>query len=294
MNFIKKERIIIGGPCSVESREQLLSTCQGVSRCGGVTILRGGVWKPRTKPGCFEGVGEIGLEWLAEAKRLTGLDAMVEVANGLHVESALKYGIDTMWIGARSTVNPFTVQEVADALRGVRARVFIKNPINPDVALWSGAVERLARVGVENVGLIHRGFSTIANGKYRNEPFWHLAMKMRELHPELALVCDPSHMSGNKNLIKDLSQRAADLGYDGLMIESHVDPVSALSDNAQQVTPNELCDILKTIEWGRKCEVDLNKELGNAIDDEIAEMIKRRMKEVGEGYLGNLRKLCAE
>src|SRR4029079_11701803 len=217
----QKRPLIISGPCSAETEEQVIQTAQRLAATGKVDMLRAGIWKPRTKPGLFEGIGAKGLPWLQQAKKLTGLPTTVEVATGKQVEDALTFDVDVLWIGARTTVNPFSVQEVADALRGVDVPVLIKNPINPDLELWSGAVERVARAGVKQIGLIHRGFHTYGNTEFRNAPMWHLAIEMKRRNPELPMICDPSHISGRRDILLDVSQKSVDLDFDGLMIESH-------------------------------------------------------------------------
>lgn len=285
MNQFKKQPFIISGPCSVETREQTLSTCCALAETGRVNMLRGGVWKPRTKPGCFEGVGEIGLEWIREAKVATGLPITVEVASAKHVEAALKHDVDCLWIGARTTVSPFSVQEIADAVKGVKIQILIKNPVNPDVDLWTGAVERIQNSGVNQIGLIHRGFSSFASCGLRNVPLWHLAVEMRRRFKEMDIYCDPSHISGDRNLIWEIAQQAADLQYDGLMVESHCNPKNALSDNAQQVTPNDLISILDRISWEKKKitradfydKIDCLRSQIDQCDVEIIELISNRM-----------------
>jgi chorismate mutase len=251
-------------------------------------MLRAGVWKPRTTPGSFEGVGLKGLAWMAEAKRLTGLPIGVEVATAAHVESALEFDVDCVWIGARTTVSPFAVQAVADALRGSDVAVLIKNPMNPDIDLWAGAVKRFAAVGIplENIGLIHRGFSSFGQHKYRNAPGWPLAFDMRSRFPEMMMICDPSHMAGTTEYIHELSQAAADLRYDGLIIESHVCPSQALSDAKQQLIPGELERLVRSINWRREAADDpefitaLNtfRDQIDQIDAELFALLSRRMK----------------
>src|SRR5580658_4638004 len=235
-----KRPLIISGPCSAETEDQTVQTIERLAKTGKVDMVRAGIWKPRTRPGSFEGIGTKGLPWLQRARQLTGLPVMVEVATGKQVEDALHFDIDVLWIGARTTVNPFSVQEVADALRGVDVPVLIKNPINPDLELWTGAVERVAKAGIKHIGLIHRGFSSYGNTEYRNAPMWHLGIEMRRRNPDVLMICDPSHMAGRRDILLDTAQRAIDLGYDGLMIESHIDPDKAWSDPKQQVTPERL------------------------------------------------------
>lgn len=250
-----KRPLIISGPCSAETEEQTLETCRRLAASGTVDVLRAGIWKPRTKPGSFEGIGLPGLSWMAEIKRETGLPIAVEVANAKHVESALEFGVDLLWIGARTTGNPFSVQDVADALRGVNVTVLVKNPMNPDIDLWTGAVQRLQKVGVEQVGLIHRGFSSFGLSKYRNNPMWPLAIEMKMRMPEIPIIGDPSHITGKRELLKEVAQQCADLNYDGLIMESHICPDKAWSDAAQQVVPEELAELVRGIVW-RKSQTD--------------------------------------
>src|SRR6202163_688692 len=213
----QKRPLIIAGPCSAETEEQVIETAVRLRKTGRVDIMRAGIWKPRTRPGSFEGIGTKGLPWLQQAKKLTGLPITVEVATAKQVEDALHFDIDVLWIGARTTVNPFSVQEVADALRGVDVPVLIKNPINPDLELWIGAVERVAKAGIKQIGLIHRGFSSYGNTEYRNAPMWHLAIEMKRRNPELMMINDPSHISGRRDILQEVMQKAIDLDYDGLM-----------------------------------------------------------------------------
>jgi chorismate mutase len=292
---VKKWPLIVAGPCSAETEEQTLETCKQLAELGLVDMLRAGVWKPRTKPGGFEGIGLRGLSWLVKAKEQTGLPVGVEVATSKHVESALEFGMDMVWIGARTTGNPFSVQEVADALRGSDVLVFVKNPINPDIELWSGAVARLLNAGIkiEQLGLIHRGFSFYGHSNYRNPPTWHLALEMQTRFPEIRMLCDPSHICGNRHMLGEVAQKAADLRYDGLIIESHIDPSKALSDASQQLTPTALAALLKSICW-RASTADnpeyttaLEKLRGriDQIDTEIFELLSRRMQiseQIGE------------
>ncbi|MBV6483772.1 MAG: 2-dehydro-3-deoxyphosphooctonate aldolase [Flavobacteriales bacterium] len=240
----KNQPCIISGPCSVESPEQVLSTAQLLAENGKVNFLRGGIWKPRTRPNSFEGVGSIGLKWLKDAGVAVGLPVATEVANAQHVEACLKNGIDLLWIGARTTVNPFSVQEIAEVLRGVDIPVLIKNPINPDLNLWIGAIERINAVGINKIGAIHRGFSSFDKSSYRNAPMWELPIELKMLCPDLPLLCDPSHIAGSKDLIQQVAQKALDMEMDGLMIETHVNPAEAKSDADQQLTPKQLVDLL--------------------------------------------------
>ncbi len=284
----EKRPLIISGPCSAETREQTLETCVRLAETGVVDMLRAGIWKPRTSPGSFEGVGLKGLAWMAEAKRLTGLPIGVEVASSKHVESALEFEVDCVWIGARTTVSPFAVQEVADALKGSGVKVLIKNPMNPDIDLWAGAVRRFAAVGIpmEDIGLIHRGFSYFGHNKYRNAPMWPLAFDMRSRFPEMMMICDPSHMAGTTEYLAELSQAAADLRYDGLIIESHVCPSQALSDAKQQLIPGELERLVRGINWRAEAtddpefirSLDQFRDEIDRIDSEIFDLLGRRMK----------------
>ena len=281
-----KRPLIISGPCSAETEEQVLQTAQRLAATGKVDMLRAGIWKPRTKPGMFEGIGAKGLPWLQQAKKITGLPTTVEVATGKQVQDALTFDVDVLWIGARTTVNPFSVQEVADALRGVDVPVLIKNPINPDLELWSGAVERVARVGIKQIGLIHRGFSSYGNTEYRNAPMWHLAIEMKRRNPELLLINDPSHICGRRDILMDVAQKAIDLDFDGLMIESHIDPDKAWSDAKQQVTPEKLAEMLSAIIWRNEdvtsesfhVALDKLREQINHLDDELMQLLGQRMK----------------
>lgn len=283
----KRRPLIIAGPCSVESREQTLATSRALASCAQVDMIRGGIWKPRTSPACFQGVGEIGLRWLSEAKQETGLPFGVEVANARHVEAALRAGADMVWIGARTTGNPFSVQEVADALRGSRVMVLVKNGQMPDTEIWAGAVERIAGADIppENIILLHRGFAQTSS-EFRNPPLWHIALEMRRRFPSLKMLCDPSHICGSRERIASIAQKAADLSYDGLFIESHIDPDSALSDAAQQVTPARLCEILSGIKWRSEDAVapDFENRLErlrleiDQIDCQLFSLFSQRMK----------------
>jgi chorismate mutase len=281
-----KRPLIISGPCSAETEEQVIQTAQRLAATGKVDMLRAGIWKPRTKPGMFEGIGAKGLPWLQRAKKLTGLPTTVEVATGKQVEDALNFEVDVLWIGARTTVNPFSVQEVADALRGVDVPVLIKNPINPDLELWSGAVERVARAGIKQIGLIHRGFSSYGNTEYRNAPMWHLAIEMKRRNPEMLIINDPSHICGRRDILMDVAQKAIDLDFDGLMIESHIDPDNAWSDAKQQVTPEKLAEMLDAIKWRYETAEEKEfitaleklREQINHLDDELIQLLGQRMK----------------
>lgn len=288
-----KRPLIISGPCSAETEEQVIETAERLAKTGKVDMLRAGIWKPRTKPGMFEGIGAKGLPWLQKAKKLTGLPTTVEVATGKQVEDALTFDVDVLWVGARTTVNPFSVQEVADALRGVDVPVLIKNPINPDLELWQGAVERVARAGIKQIGLIHRGFSSYGNTEFRNAPMWHLAIEMKRRMPGMPIINDPSHICGRRDILQATSQKAIDLDFDGLMIESHIDPDNAWSDAKQQITPERLAEMLSAISWRKEdvpsesyhAALDKLREQINHIDDELMQLISQRMsiaEKIGE------------
>ena len=280
--------LIVAGPCGAESRVQTLETCRRIAETGAVHALRAGIWKPRTAPGSFEGAGEEGLRWLAEAKRITGLPAAVEVATAEHVQMALSYGVEILWIGARTTVNPFAVQEAAEALRGNKeVTVLVKNPMNPDLDAWAGAVARFMGAGVpeSNIGLVHRGFAYYGEARYRNAPMWHLAFEMRSRFPDMTMLCDPSHIAGRRELLREVAQTAADMRFDGLMVESHIAPAEALSDSAQQVTPEELAALLAALRWrkGETADPGFGQELErlrseiDQIDSQLLELMGRRM-----------------
>ena len=256
--------LVIAGPCSAETEDQVLKIANQLKGTD-VSAFRAGIWKPRTKPGMFEGVGAIGLKWLQKVKNETGLLISTEVANSTHVKLALEHDIDILWIGARSTVSPFIVQEIADALKGTEKVVLVKNPVNPDLSLWMGGIERLHSSNIKNLGLIHRGFSTYEKSKYRNIPEWQIPVEVMNRFPDLPMICDPSHISGNRNLIFDVSQTALDLNYDGLMIETHCNPDNAWSDANQQVTPNRLIEIMKDLKM-RKVTTDEEEYQNNLID----------------------------
>jgi chorismate mutase len=282
----KKRPLIISGPCSAETEEQVLATAKRLAATGRVDMLRAGIWKPRTKPGMFEGVGTKGLPWLQQAKKQTGLPVTVEVATAKQVQDALTFEVDVLWIGARTTVNPFSVQEVADALKGTDVPVMIKNPINPDLELWTGAVERVARAGVKQIGLIHRGFSSYGNTEYRNAPMWHLAIEMKLKYPDFLFINDPSHICGRRDILMEVMQKAIDLDYDGMMIESHIDPDNAWSDAKQQVTPERLKEMLDNIIW-RKEDISSDeyhtaleklRQQINHLDDELMQLLGQRMR----------------
>lgn len=281
-----KRPLIISGPCSAETEEQVLDTAKRLAATGKIDILRAGIWKPRTKPGGFEGVGTKGLPWMALAKKQTGLPLAVEVATAKHVEDALSFDIDVLWIGARTTVNPFSVQEIANALRGVQIPVFIKNPLNADIELWSGAIERIQNVGIEQVGMIHRGFSHYGNTEFRNAPMWHLPIEMKRRFQDMPLICDPSHICGRRDILQVIAQKSIDLDFDGLMIESHIDPDNAWSDAKQQITPETLADMLNALIWRQETTDKAEfitalaklREQINHLDDEILTLLGSRMK----------------
>lgn len=280
--------IIIAGPCSAESESQTLETAHRLKKIG-VNIFRAGLWKPRTMPDAFEGVGAKGIEWLRRVKTETGMLAATEVATRQHVEICLESGIDVLWIGARTTTNPFAVQEIADALRGQsEAIVLVKNPVNPDIDLWMGAVKRIINAGVTKIGAIHRGFGTGGNHIYRNMPEWHIAIELHRHVPNLTILCDPSHMGGSRNLIPTLSQQALDMGFDGLFVESHCDPDNALSDSDQQITPETLQQTIKSLILRRKNQPnEVLNTLRRQIDDcdnNLLEILNKRMsisREIG-------------
>ena len=241
--------LVIAGPCSAETEDQVLKIANELKNTD-VTAFRAGIWKPRTRPGNFEGVGAIGLKWLQKVKSETGLLTCTEVANRVHVQLALEHDIDILWIGARSTVSPFIVQEIADALKGTNKIVLIKNPVNPDLALWLGGIERLYSSDIKKLGVIHRGFSTYEQTKYRNNPEWQIPIELQNKFPDLPLICDPSHIAGRRDIIQDLCQTALDLNFDGLMVETHVDPNNAWSDAKQQIKPSVLIKMMKNLKLG--------------------------------------------
>ncbi len=287
--FRKGERpVIIGGPCSVETKEQVLETARQLFRTGYVDIIRGGIWKPRTRPGTFEGVGAKGLPWMQEVKEVTGLPVTVEVAKASHVELCLEFGIDILWIGARTTVNPFAVQEIADALKGVDIPILVKNPINPDLALWKGAVERLQAVGLKDIGVIHRGFSNLGEKHYRNRPQWQIPLQFKIDMPDIPIICDPSHICGRRDILQEVSQKALDLDFDGLMVESHITPDDAWSDAKQQITPEVMKQMLVDLVLRRdkqddgsvQSRLDLLRQDINHIDEEVLNLLSNRMKVV--------------
>lgn len=292
-DLLYKRPLIISGPCSAETEEQLLQTAVRLKQTGKVDILRAGIWKPRTRPGNFEGVGAAGLPWLQKARELTGLPVAIEIATARQLEGALKHDVDVVWIGARTTANPFSVQEIADALKGVDIPVLIKNPVNPDMELWTGALERVVKAGVKNVALIHRGFSSYGDTEFRNAPMWQLAIEMKRRFPKLPFIIDPSHICGNRHLLQEITQNAIDLDYDGVIIESHMDPDHAWSDASQQITPERLNELLNEIIWRKEriTSEELHAQLEklrrqiDRLDDEILQLLHHRMKiseQIGE------------
>jgi chorismate mutase len=278
--------LLISGPCSLETEQQALETARLLARDHRVFVYRGGVWKPRTRPGMFEGVGSIGLKWLQMVKKETGLPVGTEVANAQHTEEALKAGLDVIWIGARSTASPFVVQEIADVVKGSNAVVMVKNPVNPDVQLWIGAIERIYQAGIKNIVAIHRGFTPFKETIYRNYPNWITVIELRRLLPNLPIICDPSHIAGKREYLYEISQKAFDMGMEGLMIESHIDPSCALSDAAQQLTPDDLAKLLDRLvirhERANNPEfenrLDMLRNRIDAIDSELLEMLSSRVE----------------
>ncbi|WP_338410023.1 bifunctional 3-deoxy-7-phosphoheptulonate synthase/chorismate mutase type II [uncultured Flavobacterium sp.] len=284
-DFNLNHPLVIAGPCSAETEEQVLKIAHELKNSD-VSVFRAGIWKPRTRPGGFEGVGAIGLKWLQKAKAETGLLMATEVANAAHVKLALEHDIDVLWIGARTTVNPFAVQEIADALEGTDKIVLVKNPVNPDLALWIGGVERLYKANIKKLGVIHRGFSTYEKTKYRNIPEWQIPIDLQNRFPDLPLICDPSHITGKRDMIQEVSQQALDMNFDGLIIETHTDPDNAWSDAAQQVTPATLKQIFKDLKVRKESdeEGDYNSKMNglrsqiDEFDGKILEVLGNRMK----------------
>lgn len=278
--------LIIAGPCSLETEEQTMETARMLAKDHRVFVYRGGIWKPRTRPGSFEGIGSIGLKWLQMVREETGMPVGTEVANAQHTEEALKAGLDVLWIGARSTASPFVVQEIADVVKGTDAVVMVKNPVNPDVQLWVGAFERLSRAGIKNMVAIHRGFTPFRDTEYRNYPNWKTVIELRRLMPNLPIICDPSHIGGKREYLYDISQKAFDMGMEGLMIESHRDPSCALSDKEQQLTPAELAKLLdrliiRNVSTDNKLfenQLELLRNRIDAIDTELLETLSSRME----------------
>lgn len=288
--------LTIAGPCSAETQEQILETALQISKETKIDFFRAGIWKPRTRPGGFEGIGEMGLQWLQEVRNTTGLKIATEIANPYHAELALKHDIDLLWIGARTSVSPFIVQEIAQALQGTDKIILVKNPVNPDLALWIGALERLHQANITKLGAIHRGFSSYQKTKYRNIPEWQIPIELKKLFPNLPLINDPSHISGNRDFIFQIAQTALDLNFDGLMIETHCNPEKAWSDAPQQVTPLRLNNILQKLvvrnvtsseeDYQQKIN-ELRSEIDN-LDAQLLEVLKKRMELSDE--IGTLKK----
>ena len=283
-----KRPVVIAGPCSAETEEQVMETAKDLAK-NGVRIFRAGIWKPRTKPGGFEGVGSVGLTWLQEVKKETGMLVATEVANKQHVEEALNAGVDVLWIGARTSANPFAMQEIADSLVGADVPVLVNNPVNPDLELWIGAMQRIYNAGIRQIGAIHRGFSAYGKHLYRNMPQWHIPIELRRRMPELTLICDPSHIGGKRELVAPLSQQAMDMGFNGLIVESHCDPDSAGSDKSQQVTPEVLNFILNMLvvrDTTQTTEsLTLLRQQIDQIDNDLLEALSKRMRisrEIGQ------------
>ena len=293
---MKKRPYIISGPCSAETEEQLLNTAKQLVKYSSIDCLRAGIWKPRTRPNSFEGVGETGLKWLKEVGNAVNLPVTTEVANTKHVEFALKNNIDILWIGARTVANPFSVQEIANALKGVEIPVMVKNPVNPDLQLWIGAIERIFQAGIHNIKAIHRGFSSFEKSAYRNIPKWEIPIELMRIFPEIPIICDPSHIGGNRKMIKTIAQKALDLEMDGLMIESHVNPDEAWSDSKQQITPKNLQQILsklvvrepKVNNTTLKNKLTTLRNKIDGLDEEIINLLSTRMNTVEE--IGNHKK----
>ena len=284
-DFNLNHPLVIAGPCSAETEDQVLKIAHDLKNTD-VSIYRAGIWKPRTRPGMFEGVGAIGLKWLDKVKKETGLLTATEVANASHVKLALEYDIDVLWIGARSTVSPFIVQEIADALKDTDKIVLVKNPVNPDLSLWLGGLERLYSANIKKLGVIHRGFSTYEKSKYRNNPEWQLPIELQNRFPDIPLICDPSHIAGRRDILQDISQTALDLNFDGLMIETHIDPDNAWSDAAQQITPEVLVQMMEDLKIRTLTsdEADYKNQLNtlrtqiDVIDHGILETLGKRME----------------
>jgi chorismate mutase len=287
----KGEPFVISGPCSAESRDQVMATAKALSQLPQVKLLRAGIWKPRTRPNAFEGIGIKALSWMQEAQAEFGIPAAVEVAKPEHVEACLEHNITNLWVGARTTANPFSVQELADAMKGQDLSVLIKNPLHPDLNLWIGAIERINKAGISKIAAIHRGFYTYENKPFRNLPMWEIPIELKRMSPDLPVICDPSHIAGDRSLLYSISQKAYDLAFDGLMIESHINPAEALTDAAQQISPKDLSEMLNKLvlrqEYGssdfentlEKLRFDINN-----IDQELLMILARRMeitKEIG-------------
>lgn len=288
-----KYPLLVAGPCSLESEEQVIATARELAKDERVQVFRGGVWKPRTRPGSFEGVGTIGLEWLQMVKKETGMMVGTEIANAQHAEAALKADLDVLWIGARTTTSPFSIQEIAEALRGTNKVIMVKNPVNPDLQLWMGALERLSKEGQDKLVAIHRGFTPFKKTKYRNYPNWRTVIEMKRLMPNLPIICDPSHIAGSREFLQEISQKSFDIGLDGLMLESHIDPSVALSDKDQQLTPAALEELISTltIRYENIDNPSVESQLSSlrdridSIDFELMELLASRFnltQEIGE------------
>ena len=276
---------VIAGPCSAESEDQIMQTAAGLKEFG-INVFRAGIWKPRTHPGCFEGIGVPGLKWLQRVKKEYGMKVATEVASEKHVFECIKHGVDLVWLGARTSANPFLVQEIADALADTDIPVLVKNPVNPDLDLWIGALERLHRAGIRKLGVIHRGFSTSEKIKYRNDPLWQYVIELRSRFPQIPVFCDPSHLAGSRAYLQELSQRAMDLGLEGLMVESHCDPACALSDSKQQLTPADLKDLLEnklivrdadTSDSAYRETINQLRAKIDVVDDNLIHLLAQRM-----------------
>jgi chorismate mutase len=279
----KANPLIISGPCSAETRDQVLATARQLHETGIVSAFRAGIWKPRTRPNEFEGYGIDALQWLAEAKQLYGMPLAVEVATPAHAEACLKAGVDILWIGARTTVNPFSVQELVEAIRGVDVPVMIKNPINPELALWIGVIERFYQGGNTKIAAVHRGFNTYEKSRFRNEPLWDIPIKLKSLFPQLPIICDPSHIAGKRNLLHEIIQQALLLDYDGFMIESHCNPEIALTDAAQQITPPDLANLIHQLKipvhdgQGPSKELEVLRNQIDELDSSLINILAKRM-----------------
>jgi chorismate mutase len=285
----QKRPILIAGPCSAETEEQVLQTAHGLKNAG-VDLFRAGIWKPRTRPGAFEGIGTLGLPWLKRVKKETGLHVTTEVASAQHVYDCLKYGIDVLWVGARTTVNPFSVQEIAEAMAGTDIPVIIKNPVNPDFKLWVGAIERFYQAGITKIAAIHRGFSSYGDSKYRNLPRWQMAINLMQEFPDLEVICDVSHICGRRDILAETAQKAYELNFDGLMVEVHPHPDQAWSDAAQQITPAQFSEMMRTLvrknissdDPGYLSSIENFRQQIDELDEEIIYLIAQRMKLVRE------------
>ncbi len=283
---LKDKPVIISGPCSAETEQQLLSTAREIRKINLVSILRAGIWKPRTRPGTFEGVGKIGLQWLQKVKEETGLLTTVEVATPEHIEQCLKHNIDILWIGARTTSNPFSVQELANTLKGTDISVLVKNPVNPDIDLWIGALERFNKAGIKKLAAIHRGFYPFERTSLRNIPKWEIPIELKSRFHNLPVICDPSHISGTTEYIENIAQKALDLNFDGLMIETHIDPANALSDAKQQLNPRDLKNLLNNLVFRKPTSDNIDflnnleqyREQIDSIDTQMLELMAQRMK----------------